>query len=230
MCHLFAHQPQRDYKSQTRSLRMGGHCTSIRLEMSFWDTLEEIAAKEGMSLAKFLTTLHDEVLDHHGEVKNFASLLRCSCLIYRAKSAASSRNFAAAPLPFSTRPNSFPSDRQGKRLGPSRTEPLPFAGISLEVVKGARYYHAGSRENERSSRSGLVKFIRPQLCARFRPDLGSRTRSPRSPSRRPRRTSCGTRRRLPGRGRAGSGAACRRCWRPCTRNWCRASASRSRPR
>ena len=51
----------------------------------FWDTLEEIAAKEGMSLAKFLTTLHDEVLDHHGEVKNFASLLRCSCMIYRAK-------------------------------------------------------------------------------------------------------------------------------------------------
>ena len=64
MCHLFAHQAQRDYESQTRSLRMGGHCTSIRLEMSFWDTLEEIAAKEGMSLAKFLTTLHDEVLDH----------------------------------------------------------------------------------------------------------------------------------------------------------------------
>ena len=67
MCHLFAHQPERDYESQTRSLRMGGHCTSIRLEMAFWDTLEEIAAKEGMSLAKFLTTLHDEVLDHHGE-------------------------------------------------------------------------------------------------------------------------------------------------------------------
>ena len=88
MCHLFAHQPQRDYESQTRSLRIGGHCTSIRLEMSFWDTLEEIAAKEEMSLAKFLTTLHNEVLDHHGEVNNFASLLRCSCLIYRSKSAA----------------------------------------------------------------------------------------------------------------------------------------------
>ena len=52
MCHLFAHQPQRDYESQTRSLRIGGHCTSIRLEMSFWDTLEEIAAKEEMSLAQ----------------------------------------------------------------------------------------------------------------------------------------------------------------------------------
>jgi predicted DNA-binding ribbon-helix-helix protein len=87
MCQLFAHQPQRDYESQTRSLRIGGHCTSIRLEMAFWDTLEEIATKEGMSLAKFLTGLHSEVLDHYGEVKNFASLLRCSCLIYRSRNA-----------------------------------------------------------------------------------------------------------------------------------------------
>ena len=85
MCRLFAHQPQRDYESQTRSLRIGGHCTSIRLEFAFWETLEEIAAKEGMSLAKFLTKLHSEVLDHHGEVNNFASLLRCSCLIYRSR-------------------------------------------------------------------------------------------------------------------------------------------------
>ena len=88
MCHLFAHQPQRDYASQTRSLRIGGHCTSIRLEMSFWDTLEEIAAKEETSVAKFLTTMHNEVLDRHGKLNNFASLLRCSCLIYRSRSAA----------------------------------------------------------------------------------------------------------------------------------------------
>jgi predicted DNA-binding ribbon-helix-helix protein len=88
MCRLFAHQPQRDYESQTRSLRIGGHCTSIRLELAFWDTLEEIANREGMSLAKFLTRLHSEVLDHHGEVKNFASLLRCSCLIDRSRAAA----------------------------------------------------------------------------------------------------------------------------------------------
>jgi predicted DNA-binding ribbon-helix-helix protein len=99
MCNLFAHQPQRDYESQTRSLRIGGHCTSIRLENSFWDTLEEIAAKQGMSLPKFVTVLHDEVLDHHGEVKNFASLLRCCCLTYRRKSQAdaASRD-AAAPV------------------------------------------------------------------------------------------------------------------------------------
>ena len=100
MCHLFAHQPQRDYESQTRSLRIGGHSTSIRLEMAFWDTLEEIAEKQNMSLAKFVTTLHDEVLDHHGEVKNFASMLRCSCLIYRARTMQAVAEFhqAAAPI------------------------------------------------------------------------------------------------------------------------------------
>jgi predicted DNA-binding ribbon-helix-helix protein len=75
------------HEKQTRSLRIGGHCTSIRLEKSFWETLEEIAASEGMSLAKLLTALHNEVLDLHGEVKNFASLLRCACLVYRSRSA-----------------------------------------------------------------------------------------------------------------------------------------------
>jgi predicted DNA-binding ribbon-helix-helix protein len=82
----FADWLQSYHEKQTRSLRIGGHCTSIRLEKSFWETLEEIAAREGMSLAKLLTTLHNEVLDHHGEVKNFASLLRCACLVYRSRS------------------------------------------------------------------------------------------------------------------------------------------------
>ena len=99
MCQLFAHQPQRDYESQTRSLRIDGHSTSIRLEMAFWDTLEEIASKEDMSLAKFLTKLHSEVLDHCGEVHYFASLLRCSCLVYRSRAAAVVPDFADRATP-----------------------------------------------------------------------------------------------------------------------------------
>ena len=99
MCHLFAHQAQRDYESQTRSLRIDGHCTSIRLEMAFWDTLEEIAARENMSLGKFLTTLYNEVLDHHSEVNNFASLLRCSCLIYRSRNVVQVQSFKATVTP-----------------------------------------------------------------------------------------------------------------------------------
>jgi len=62
---------------------------------ALWDTLEEIAAKEEASLPKFLTTLHNEVLDRHGEVNNFASLLRCSCLIYRSRSAAFVPDFSS---------------------------------------------------------------------------------------------------------------------------------------
>jgi predicted DNA-binding ribbon-helix-helix protein len=95
MCRLFAHQPQRNYESQTRSLRIGGHATSIRLETLFWDKLEDIAAKEGTTLAKFLTTLHDEVLNHHGEVNNFASLLRCCCLVHATSATADLPPYAA---------------------------------------------------------------------------------------------------------------------------------------
>lgn len=82
MCHIFAGQAPETYESQTRSVRIGGHSTSIRLEAAFWTVLEEVADHQGMSLGKFVTKLHDEVLDLHGEVRNFASLLRCSCLIY----------------------------------------------------------------------------------------------------------------------------------------------------
>jgi len=82
MCRMFAHQPMKNYEAQTRSIRIGGHSTSIRLETTFWGILEEIAAREGTSVAKFVTTLHDEVLAHQGRVQNLASLLRCSCVLY----------------------------------------------------------------------------------------------------------------------------------------------------
>ena len=82
MCRIFAGQPRENYDFQTRSVRLGGHSTSIRLEAAFWGVLEEVAESQGMSLAKFLTVLYDEVLDLHGEVRNFASLLRCACLTY----------------------------------------------------------------------------------------------------------------------------------------------------
>ncbi len=87
MCSLFAHQPEADYECQTRSLRIGGHGTSIRLEAAFWAVLDEVAESEGVSLAKFLTVLYGEVLAHHGDVRNFSSLLRCSCLVHLARAA-----------------------------------------------------------------------------------------------------------------------------------------------
>ena len=96
MCRVFSQQPQSNYESVTRSVRLGGHSTSIRLENTFWAILEDIAAREGSSVAKFITTLHDEVLLHHGDVHNLASLLRCSCLLYISRNAEAAE--AAGPV------------------------------------------------------------------------------------------------------------------------------------
>jgi len=85
MCRIFASQPAGAYASETRSVRLGGHVTSVRLEAAFWAILEEIAENQGVSVPKFLTTLHDEVLDTGAQGNNFASLLRCACLTYVTK-------------------------------------------------------------------------------------------------------------------------------------------------
>jgi predicted DNA-binding ribbon-helix-helix protein len=83
MCHLFASQPPESYAFETRSIRLNGQCTSIRLERVFWTILEQIAAREGQSVPRFISALHSEVLQMWGEVANFTSHLRCICLVAR---------------------------------------------------------------------------------------------------------------------------------------------------
>lgn len=87
MCRVFAGQDPARYESETRSLRLHGHSTSIRLERAFWAALDEIAALEGMTTPQFLVKLHDEVVELRGEARNFASLLRCACLLHGAAAA-----------------------------------------------------------------------------------------------------------------------------------------------
>jgi predicted DNA-binding ribbon-helix-helix protein len=82
MCRIFASQAPETYSYVTRSVRLNGYCTSIKLEAKFWKILEEIARNEGIALTSFLATLHDEAQAIHGEVRNFASLLRCTCIVY----------------------------------------------------------------------------------------------------------------------------------------------------
>ncbi|HNB26773.1 MAG TPA: ribbon-helix-helix domain-containing protein [Alphaproteobacteria bacterium] len=82
MCHVFASQDPEIYRTITRSVRLNGFSTSIRLEALFWSILDQIAKKEGMSTARFISTLHDEVLELRGEVGNFTSLLRVTCAVF----------------------------------------------------------------------------------------------------------------------------------------------------
>lgn len=80
MCDVFSGQDPDRYVSHNRRLRLNGQSTSIRLESAFWDILDEIAARDGVSTPSFISTLHAEVLEKRGEPANFTSLLRCACL------------------------------------------------------------------------------------------------------------------------------------------------------
>ena len=88
MCHLFASQDPETYVYETRSIRLNGQSTSIRLERIFWNLLEQIAAREGVSVPCFISTLHREVLLMWGQVPNFTSHLRCICVVALEKQSA----------------------------------------------------------------------------------------------------------------------------------------------
>jgi predicted DNA-binding ribbon-helix-helix protein len=87
MCRIYAEQMPDRYALTTRRLRLNGQSTSIRLENTFWHILDEIAAGEEMTTPAFMSKLHSEVLERHGEPANFSSVLRCTCLIYMERPA-----------------------------------------------------------------------------------------------------------------------------------------------
>ena len=82
MCRVFAGQDPEGYRQVNRSIRIGGHSTSIQLEATFWSLLDEIAQGQGLSTPKFISKLYYEALEINGEIPNFASMLRTTCALY----------------------------------------------------------------------------------------------------------------------------------------------------
>ena len=82
MCEYFVKADPIQYEQRTRSVRIRGMLTSIRLENMVWDVLAEMAEDEGCTTNALICTLHDEILQHRGEVPNFASFLRITSLRY----------------------------------------------------------------------------------------------------------------------------------------------------
>jgi predicted DNA-binding ribbon-helix-helix protein len=82
MCEFFVKADPILYESRTRTLRIHGVLTSIRLENLAWDVLAEMAAAEGCPTNTLISKFHDEILQHSGEVPNFASFLRVTCMRY----------------------------------------------------------------------------------------------------------------------------------------------------
>lgn len=85
MCDIYASTDPALYECATRSVRINGMVTSVRLEARFWQILDRMAEEEGLSTPRFLGVLHDEVMERRGEVGNFASLLRVVCTTYAAR-------------------------------------------------------------------------------------------------------------------------------------------------
>ncbi|KIT14933.1 ribbon-helix-helix domain-containing protein [Jannaschia aquimarina] len=82
MCEIYARQDPKRYELTSRSLRIDGYSTSIRLENAFWDVLERMAQSEGRTLNDLIATLHREASGDRNVPRNFTSVLRSSCLIY----------------------------------------------------------------------------------------------------------------------------------------------------
>lgn len=84
MCEVFISASPESYESRTRSVRLHGVVTSIRLENLHWEVLEEIGARDGLSVTQLIEKLYDELVQARGAVGNFASFLRVSALRYMA--------------------------------------------------------------------------------------------------------------------------------------------------
>jgi predicted DNA-binding ribbon-helix-helix protein len=84
MCQIFITADPALYASRSRSIRLRGVATSIRLENIYWQALAEIGMRDGLSVPQLVTRLHDE-LDEAGVLgdrANFTSFLRVTCTRY----------------------------------------------------------------------------------------------------------------------------------------------------
>ena len=84
MCKLFINADTNFWSSSTRSIRIDGMVTSVRLENYFWNTLETIALRDDMNIPQMLTRLYHESIDAGHDLGNFTSFLRVCCMRYLA--------------------------------------------------------------------------------------------------------------------------------------------------
>ena len=98
MCEFFVKADPIQYEQRSRTVRIHGVLTSLRLENMAWDTLAEMAEEEGRTTNALIALFHDEILAHRGEVPNFASFLRVTCMRYlRRRLVAAERALNEAP-------------------------------------------------------------------------------------------------------------------------------------
>jgi predicted DNA-binding ribbon-helix-helix protein len=80
MCRLFIGADPKLWESVTRSFRMEGMVTSVRLEHMFWSVLEDIAERQDLNVPQLLHQLYNESIDEGHDLGNFTSFLRVCCM------------------------------------------------------------------------------------------------------------------------------------------------------
>ncbi|MBD8475318.1 ribbon-helix-helix domain-containing protein [Pseudomonas sp. CFBP 8770] len=66
----------------SRSVRLNGFATCLRLERVYWEILERIALVNECTVNALLSYVDREVHLRHGGVKNFSGLVRVVCVTY----------------------------------------------------------------------------------------------------------------------------------------------------
>ena len=97
MCEFFVKADPIQYEQRSRSVRIHGVLSSLRLENMVWDILAEMAEREGRTTNALISLFHDEILAHRGEVPNFASFLRVTCMRYLRRMAHEAEQRAGPP-------------------------------------------------------------------------------------------------------------------------------------
>lgn len=82
MCNLFVNAESDMWESRTKSLRISGFVTSVRMENYFWRALEEIAERTGSTVNELVSTLYSEAMSAGHSERNFTSFVRVCAIRY----------------------------------------------------------------------------------------------------------------------------------------------------
>ncbi|WP_454562883.1 ribbon-helix-helix domain-containing protein [Pseudomonas sp. AIG] len=72
----------------SRSVRLNGYATCLRLERVYWNILGSMAEDNCCSISSLLSHVDREVHLRHGGVRNFSALVRVVCVMNGVKQAA----------------------------------------------------------------------------------------------------------------------------------------------
>jgi predicted DNA-binding ribbon-helix-helix protein len=128
MCEYFVQADPILYEQRTRTVRIHGVLTSIRLENMVWDTLAQMAQAQHCSTNSLIVQFHDEILAHRGEVPNFASFLRVTGMRFLSRELRQARRaLQAAPN------NEIDGEFDSAGIRPDLPDSIPTTALPLPV-------------------------------------------------------------------------------------------------